>query len=75
MASSSSTAQSISQVCLESVRVGLQGCVQTVVPIHACMPPTANNETQDYGTVGSDGPIEGATKVGVARRVSRSANA
>lgn len=65
MASSSSTAESISQVSRESVCVGLKGCVQTVFPIHECMPPTANNETQDYGTVGSDGPIEGATKVGV----------
>lgn len=66
MASPSSIAESISQVSRESVYVRLRGCVQTVFPMHACMPPTANNETQDYGTVGSDGPIEGATKVGVA---------
>lgn len=61
---STTTAQSIAQVSRESMRVeGLRGGVQTVFPIHACMPPTANSETQDYGTVGSDGPIEGATKV------------
>eukprot|EP00752_Nemacystus_decipiens_P007468 g6671.t1 len=58
-------ASSIAQVSRESVRVEkLRGSVQTVFPIHACIPPTANNsETQDYGTVGSDGPIEGAAKV------------
>lgn len=62
--SSPTTAHSIAQVSRESVRVeGLRGVVQTVFPIHACMPPTANSETQDYGTVGSDGPVEGATKV------------
>lgn len=60
-------ASSIAQVSRESERVEkLRGIVQTVFPIHACMPPTANNsETQDYGTVGSDGPIEGAAKVTV----------
>lgn len=58
------TAGSIAQVSRESVRVQLRGVVQTVFPIHACLPPTANNsETQDYGTVGNDGPIEGAAKV------------
>ncbi|CBJ28873.1 POT1 protection of telomeres 1 homolog [Ectocarpus siliculosus] len=65
MASSTPTvARSIAEVTRESIRVEkLRGRVQTVFPIHACMTPTANNsETQDYGTVGSDGPIEGATK-------------
>eukprot|EP00903_Cladosiphon_okamuranus_P021838 g20081.t1 len=58
-------ASSIAQVSRELVRVeNLRGSVQTVFPIHTCMPPTANNsETQDYGTVGNDGPIEGAAKV------------
>lgn len=61
---SSTTAQSIAHVSRESMRVeALRGGVQTVFPIHACMPPTANSETQDYGTVGSDGPVEGAAKV------------
>lgn len=65
MASSSTISSSIAQVSRESVRVQkLRGSVQTVFPVRACMPPTANNsETQDYGTVGSDGPIEGAAKV------------
>ncbi|CAM9417177.1 unnamed protein product [Ectocarpus sp. 6 AP-2014] len=66
MASSApAVARSIAEVTRESIRVEkLRGRVQTVFPIHACMTPTANNsETQDYGTVGSDGPIEGATKV------------
>ncbi|CAM9998448.1 unnamed protein product, partial [Ectocarpus sp. 12 AP-2014] len=66
MASSAPTvARSIAEVTREAIRVEkLRGRVQTVFPIHACMTPTANySETQDYGTVGSDGPIEGATKV------------
>lgn len=66
MASSApAVARSIAEVGRESIRVEkLRGRVQTVFPLHACMPPTANNsETQDYGTVGNDGPIEGATKV------------
>ena len=62
MALASSTARSISQVSRESMRVELQGSVQTVFPIHDCMAPTANSETQDYGTLGNDGPLEGATK-------------
>lgn len=61
---SPTVASSIARVSRESVRVErLRGSVQTVFPIHACMPQTANSETQDYGTVGSDGPIEGAAKV------------
>lgn len=61
---SSRIANSIAQVSRESVRVEkLRGSVQTVFPIHACVPATSNSETQDYGTVGSDGPIEGAAKV------------
>lgn len=63
MARSSSSARSISQVSQESLAVELRGSVQTIFPIHACMPQTANGETQDYGTLGDDGPLEGATKV------------
>lgn len=64
------TARSIAQVSQDSVRLErVRGTVQTVFPIRGCMPPTANqSETQDYGRVGSDGPIEGATKVIISVR-------
>lgn len=58
-----STARSISQVSRELVRLHLRGSVQTVFPARVCMQQSANSETQDYGTLGSDGPLEGAAKV------------